>query len=439
MVDIKQLQAGFSGEIVTPGEATYDTARTTYATTSTPQAIVYPKTVDDVQAALLFAVNNELRLTVRSGGHSGLEFNINNDGMVIDMKSFSTITVVDQEKGIVSIGSGAHWKEAAIALRPYGLVISAGDSASVGVGGLTVGGGIGIMVRKYGLAIDQLVGAEIVTADGKLLQVNKDEHSDLFWAIRGGGGNFGIVTQFHFQAHHLKSVFFGTVTYELTDLRFLLTQWRDITRKSSVDVTTTLVVMPGFGGNPPSAQLLFCFANEDETAGEKALDPYLSIAPVKQQNVMLMPYEQALQEAHPPKGVIGVVKDGIFSEITEEVINQLVTTYTNTANKMMFLRSLGGKVREAPMDSTAFSHRDGEALLVCAAFLPSDTSKESIEKEMRFFDPIGKLCSGAYLNFFTLYNDEDLARMYPLATRHRLEDIKRRYDPNDLFSQNITI
>ena len=438
MTDITNLKNVFSGAIITPEDTAYTTARVTYTTTGNPAMIVYPNTIEDIKAALEFATDNKLVLSVRSGGHNGLDYSTNDGGMVIDMKAFSNVDVTDKEKSIVRVGSGAVWGEVAEALALHGLVISAGDTSSVGVGGLTLGGGIGIMVRKYGLAIDQLVGAELVTADGRVLQLNEHENAELFWAIRGGGGNFGIITHFDFQASPLSGVHFGTVMYQLTDIRSLLTNWRSVSRDASVDVTTTLVVMPGFGGNPPFAQLFFCFAGEDDAA-HTALEPFLSLAPVTLQQVASMPYKQALQDAHPPAGVVGMVKNGLVQEVNEDIIDILTTTYTNTTNKMMFLRSLGGKMNETEADATAFSHRSCEALLVCAAFVPPTMSAEDRLQEIRFFDPIGEKCIGAYSNFFTLYDEHDLARMYPGATLVRLQNIKRQYDPDNLFSRNIAL
>lgn len=439
MTNITNLKQTFSGKIVTPDDITYDTARTTYMTTGTPLAIVFPETTDDIAVAIAFADENNLMLSVRSGGHNGLDFSTNDGGIVVDMSSFSQLSVVDREKGIVRIGAGAHWGAVAEKLAPYGLVISAGDTASVGVGGLTTGGGIGIMVRKFGLAIDQLIGAEVVTADGRVLSVSDNENADLFWGIRGGGGNFGVVTHFDFAAHRLGSVLFGTITYQLESVKSILTNWRNVTRQSSVEVTTTLVIMPPFGDTPASAQLLFCYAGEDDGLANQALQLFLSIAPVIQQNVSRVPYRQALQDAHPPAGAIPAVKDGLIREIDDDLISLLDATYTGTTNKMMFLRSLGGKVNEVARTVTAFAHRDCEALIVCAAFLPPTITGEERVKAMDFFAPIGERCTGAYGNFFTLYDDADFARIYPTDTLAKLKDLKAQYDPTNIFLKNLPL
>jgi FAD/FMN-containing dehydrogenase len=408
-------------------------------TTGEPLAVLIPESNQDIATAIDFAKHHQLPFSVRSGGHSGMGYSTNNDGIVLDMRHFKNVTVLDKEAGIVRIGSGALWGEVASQLASEGLVISAGDTSSVGVGGLTLGGGIGIMVRKYGLAIDQLIGAELVTAEGKTLMVNENENSDLFWAIRGGGGNFGVITHFDFAAHPLRQVCFGTVMYKLDDIKTLLTAWRNVTRESPREVTTTLVVMPGFGGNPPSAQMYYCYAGP-ETEGDEALQPFLGIAPVVSQNVKAMPYKDALQEAHPPAGVVPSVKDGIIKTLDDEIIDILTTEYTGAANKMMFLRSLGGAVNDHAADETAYAHREHEVLLVCAAFMPEKTPPEEMANAMEFFDQkIAPLMPDAYPNFFTLYDDGDFARMYPAETLERLKAVKAAYDPDNVFSLNYNI
>jgi FAD/FMN-containing dehydrogenase len=430
----------FSGSIITPEDEAYDTARAVYMATGTPKAILYPLTADDIAVALRYVAENGLTLSVRSGGHSGMGHSTNDGGIIIDMKNFADITVLDASEGTIRVGSGAHWGDVARTLAPEGLVVSAGDTQSVGVGGLTLGGGIGIMARKYGLAVDQLIGAEIVTADGRALTANKSENADLFWALRGGGGNFGVVTHLDFAAHRLGNVFFGIVAYKLDDLKQVLAGWRDATRQSPREVTTTLVVMPGFGGNPPTAQLLYCFAGDNEDANREALAPFLRIASVTSQTVALMPYADALQEAHPPAGVVPSVKDGLIRTLDDTTVDVLTTIYTGATDKMMFLRSLGGAIADHTDDETAFAHRSAEALLVCAAFLPEDASSEAKGSALSFFDEkIAPLLEGAYPNFFTTYNDADFARMYPTETLARLRAVKATYDPDNIFSRNYNI
>lgn len=440
MTSIVSSLKPFDGSIVVSGDPDYEAERSSYMAAGTPEAIVFPKSTKAIAKALKVAAKSGVPLSIRSGGHSGMGHSTNDGGIIIDMKHFADVTVTDREKGIVRVGSGAEWGNVAQRLHNEGLVVSAGDTKSVGVGGLTLGGGIGIMVRKYGLAVDQLVGAEVVTADGRVLQANKSENAELFWALRGGGGNFGVVTYLDFAAHSLGDVYFGPIAYKLDDLGGLLRGWRDATRESPREVTTTLVVMPGFGDTPPSAMMLYCFAGDDAAANEAALAPFLAVAPVASQEVTRMPYADALQEAHPPAGMMPAVKDGLVRTLSDETIDVLTTIYTGATDKMMFLRSLGGAVADHADDETAFSHRDAEALLVCAAFLSGDAPAEARHSALGFFDEkIAPLCSGAYPNFFSEYNDRDFARMYPPDTLRCLREVKAAYDPENLLSRNYNI
>lgn len=215
MTSITPLRNTFSGRIITPEDTDYDQAKRVYMAIGEPLAIVLPESNQDIAATISFAKQQRVPFSIRSGGHSGMGHSTNTGGIVLDMRHFNEVRILDAKTNTVRVGSGNHWGNVAQKLASNNLVISAGDTSSVGVGGLTLGGGIGIMVRKYGLTIDQLIGAELVTATGETLTANKDENSDLFWAIRGGGGNFGVVTHFDFAAHQLPGVYFGSVTYKL--------------------------------------------------------------------------------------------------------------------------------------------------------------------------------------------------------------------------------
>ena len=178
-----------------------------------PAYVLRPKSVGDVQAAVRFAAGAGLALSVRGGGHGFPGFGTNDGGVVIDLSKLATVEIIDDERHLVRIGGGATWGQVAAALAPHGLAISSGDTRSVGVGGLTLTGGIGWKVRKYGLALDNVVAAEVVTADGEVVRASAEENPELFWAIRGGGGNFGIVTAFEFAAHPTTDVFFGKIAF----------------------------------------------------------------------------------------------------------------------------------------------------------------------------------------------------------------------------------
>jgi FAD/FMN-containing dehydrogenase len=221
------LEGDFDGGIIAPGHPEYDAASRTVLATGTPALVLRPSSVAAVQAGVRLAAAEGLPLSVRGGGHSFPGFGTNDGGVVIELSSLADVQVIDEERHIVRIGGGATWGQVATALAPSGLAISSGDTKSVGVGGLALTGGIGWKVRKYGLALDSVVAAEVVTATGDVVRASAQENAALFWALRGGGGNFGIVTAFEFQAHRTTDVHFGTITFPAAQARTVLQGWAD--------------------------------------------------------------------------------------------------------------------------------------------------------------------------------------------------------------------
>jgi FAD/FMN-containing dehydrogenase len=212
-----------AGEVVVPGSKAYDELRNVFNQAGSPAVIVRGHSNDDIVMALRFAREHHLPLSVRSGGHGLSGQATNNGGLVLDLTPFNKVELHDREQHPVSIGAGARWGEVARALAANALAISSGDTNQVGVGGLTLGGGIGWMVRTYGLTIDSLHAAELITAEGRILRVSANAHPDLFWAIRGGGGNFGVVTSFDFHAHPCKAIVGGEVVYDSAEVETVLT------------------------------------------------------------------------------------------------------------------------------------------------------------------------------------------------------------------------
>ena len=193
-----------------------------------------------MQAAVRFAARTGLSLSVRGGGHGFPGFATNDGGVVIDLSSLANVEIIDEEQHLVRIGGGATWGQVAAALAPHGLAISSGDTKSVGVGGLTLTGGIGWKVRKYGLALDQVVAAEVVTANGAVVHTSAQENPELFWAIRGGGGNFGIVTAFEFVAHPTTDVFYGNIAFPASEKASVLQGWADYLRSAPEELTSVV-------------------------------------------------------------------------------------------------------------------------------------------------------------------------------------------------------
>ena len=241
---------------------------------------------------------------MRGGGHAFQGFGTNDGGVVIDLSRLATVEVVDPERHLVRIGGGATWGQVVDALAPHGLAISSGDTRSVGVGGLTLAGGIGWKVRKYGLALDQLVAADVVTATGELVSASAEQDPDLFWAIRGGGGNFGIVASFTFAAHPTTDVFHGKITFPAAEAGSVLQGWADHLR-SAPDELTSLVTLanPMAGGPQAPVEIHVVFDGDDPELAAQAIDPIRGLGSVIDDDVALKPYAEVLVEGMtPPPG-----------------------------------------------------------------------------------------------------------------------------------------
>jgi hypothetical protein len=432
---IETLRKNFTGEIIEPGDAQYEQASKTFIGQGAPLLVVRPKTNGDILLAIKFATENSLVISIRSGGHSGAGFGTNKGGIVIDMVHFNTVEVVDQAKGLVRLGSGARWGDVAKQLQKRGLAISSGDTLSVGVGGLTLGAGVGWMVRKYGLAIDSLVAADVVTASGEVLRATESENADLFWAIRGGGGNFGVVTNFEFKAHPVDKVYAGSIVYPKENLADLLKGWRDCMRVAPEELNTMFLIMPSFGGAPPAAMILCCYDGSEKAVAMKAIDPLLQLDKVIRQDIQEKDYADVLEEAHMPPGIRVVTNNTFVQKMSDE----LIAVIAKYPDQIMQIRSLGGAMNRVDPDATAFAHRDSEVLIVMPTFLPLTASDADIEKALQPWREVSAFGKGGYINFFTEVTDKEVSEAYPKSTYERLTHIKKHYDPQNIFNQNYNI
>jgi FAD/FMN-containing dehydrogenase len=429
----------FSGEIILPEDKSYEQARATYTQIGTPALVMRPRTANDVGAAIQYAQDNSLILSVRSGGHSVAGLSTNKGGLVIDLVNMRKIEIIDLGKGLVRIEAGATWGEVAAELQKHQLALSSGDTKSVGVGGLTLGGGIGWMVRKYGLAIDSVAAAEVVTADGRILRVSATENPDLFWAIRGGGGNFGIVTHFEFAAHPLNKVFAGTIAYGLDNLSELLRTWRDYMRQATEDLSTSVTIMPSFGGAPPAALIMCCCAGADEEAAARALEPLRQLGAILWQDVQKKNYADVLEEAHPPEGIRIIAKNVFAQTLSDDLIQAITATLSAPGGRVLQIRGLGGAMKRIDPTATAFPYRDSEIMLFSGTFVSPAASEAEIREALKPWETLAAYGRGAYANFLSTATDEDVAAVYSAPTYERLAKIKAAYDPQNLFNQNHNI
>lgn len=418
---------------IRPGDSEYDAARTTIAGAAEPAVVLRPNDAAEVATALRHARAEGLDVAVRSGGHNALGFGNSDGGAVIDLSRINGVEVLD-DAGRVRIGAGATWGQAAAELARHGLAITSGDTVSVGVGGLTQAGGIGWMVRKHGLTIDSVLGAEVVTAGGEVVRADAGTNPDLFWGLRGGAGNFGVVTAFEFQAQPVTTVHYGTIAFTLDDVPQLLKGWAETMRTAPDELTTTLVLMPGFGDFPPGAMLYVCYCGDDPGV----LEPLRTLGTVVSESVAETPYAEILEEAHPPEGIVPVIGNTLVEELTGGCIDAIAAAYSG-GGRVVFLRSLGGAFgRVAPAD-TAFAHRAAEALVVSAKFLPPGSSESDIAAARAEWRTIGRHGTGSYAGFLGSDTAEDLAALYPSETLARLTEVKRAWDPDNVFRRNFNI
>ncbi len=421
------------------GDPGYDQASTVLLRKGSPAIIVVAHSPADVRQAIAYANQHSLVLSVRSGGHSNAGFGTNDDGMVIDVSRMNDITITNKASGHVRIGAGAQWGDVAKKLETDGLAISSGDTLSVGVGGLTLGAGVGWLVRKQGLAIDSLQSVELVTADGRVITASNSSHPDLFWALRGGGGNFGVATAFEFTAHPTSQVYFGAIAFAPTDIAAWLKGWRDIMRNAPDELTTMAMILPAkaMGQNPATHVILCCWDGDTEAAANAALAPIRSLAPILNDAVTKKHYSEALEEAHVPQGVHIEVNNAFFNDLSDQVIQKIVAAYQH--GRMFQLRSVGGAMSRIAPDATAFAHRDSEVLVVAPQFFPADVAEATIQQSLQSWRDIAATSTGAYINFFSRATQQEITAAYPPTTYKKLAAVKKTYDPRNVFNQNINI
>lgn len=439
--NIEALRARITGDVIAANDSEYDVARVTYTVADArPTVIIRVASNEDIATGIQFARNNNLQLSIRSGKHSAAGFSTNNNGVVLDLSHLNTINILDEKAGLVRLGTGAQWGDVAAKLDEHHLAISSGDTKSVGVGGLTLGGGIGWMVRKYGFAIDSLVAAEVVLADGSVVQTNESENSDLFWAIRGGGGNFGVVTMFTFRAHHLPGkIVASTLVYEPNDLIGVITGWRDYMRSATEDLTSFMTLMPGVGARPALLIITSCYAGDDETKAGAVIDPLRKLGKLRSEDTSLKPYPEMLQEVHLSQSLKAVTKNMFIKVLNEDVISAVADISCKPGSPIVQLRIMHGAADRVDSKATALVHRNNEAFLSAGFMIPTNAPDEQVAQSLGRWDKLAVHSAGVYSNFLSTNTAEDVASIYPKAVYERLAKIKQRYDPENSFNHNFNI
>lgn len=417
--------------VLRPGDHQYADSARTLTGEGEPELVVRPRSVSEVSAAVRRAREDDLTVTVRSGGHSMAGLSLASGGLLLDLRRLAEIEV-DPPTRTVRIGGGATWGEVAAALHPHGLGITAGDTAGVGVGGLTLGGGIGWLVRRYGLAIDSLIGAQLVTAEGEILEVSAEAHPDLFWSLRGGGAGSAVVTRFDFRAQETTDVVFGTIALDPRDPVELLTGWSEVQRGADERLTTVFSLMPAMGDRPGVAMVQVCFDGPEADA-QAAVDALLALGTVLSSDLDVRPYAEVLEEAHPPAGMHFAVTN-TFLDLDAATVAALGEVYA-AGGTVVSVRALGGAVARVPAQETAFAHRHAEAMVVALRFLPGEP--EPGEDVVPGWAAVAEQGKGTYINFTSVADESVLAAAYPPATRERLVQIRAEHDPTGRFSAPV--
>jgi FAD/FMN-containing dehydrogenase len=443
----------FSGEIVRPGSAGYDRARRVWnaGIDRHPALVVRPRDAADVVQAVNFARAQDLPLAVRSGGHSPAGHGTVGGGLVVDLSGMKGISI-DAGQRVASVQPGLTWGEYGARAQEFGLATPSGDSASVGVGGLTLGGGIGWLARTYGLTIDSLLSAEVVTADGRLLTASPEEHPDLFWALRGGGGNIGIATEFRFRLHPVGTILGGALVYPPT--AEVLSAYAAAAMAAPDELTTLTFVMqappypfvPAAWHGRPVMIVTVCYVGDPE-AGWWDLAPFRELAGVAPivDATRAMPYP-ALYDLTAEGGVSRphAIRAGFLRDLDPATIEAIAVSADRMTSPLSLiqLRVLGGAMARVPAAATAFAHRDKPFLLAAINGwddpLSADADRHVAWTE-GFWREIAPRTDGAYVNFLGDEGEERVRAAYPAATYDRLAAIKRRYDPDNLFRLNQNI
>jgi FAD/FMN-containing dehydrogenase len=446
----RRLRAAVNGRIITPGNVAYDQARRVFYRDidRRPAVIVRPADAGDVAQVVTLARETGLELAVRSGGHSLAGHSTTDGGIVLDLADMNALDI-DPEQRTAWAQTGLTAGEYTTAAAAHGLATGFGDTGSVGIGGITLGGGIGYLARKHGLTIDSLLAAEVVTADGRLLRIDDQTHPDLFWAIRGGGGNFGVATRFRFRLHPLDQFVGGLLLLPAT--AETISGFVAAAEAAPEELSAIANVMPA----PP---LPFVPADQhgrlvimatlayagDVEAGQRALAPFRALATPLADLVRPMPYP----EIYPPEEEGGfplagrvlrtMFVDALDRDDAEAIVQHLEAS--TAPIRVAQLRVLGGAMARVPAEATAFAHRASRLMVNLAAAYERPGEAEVHQAWVdRYAAALGDGDARAYVNFL---GDEGQARIrqaYPGSTWKRLAAIKARYDPTNLFHRNQNI
>ncbi len=453
MTTIAELRVQVRGPVIEPGEGGYDEHRFVYnfMHDRRPAVIVRATDTADAVAAVNHAREQGLDLAVRGGGHSVPGFGTCDGGVVLDLSLMNSVTV-DPAKRTARSGGGATWGDFNHATAAYGLATTGGIISTTGVTGLTLGGGIGYLTRGHGLSCDNVVAAEVVTADGRILVANEFTNEDLLWALRGGGGNFGVVTNLELALHDVATIYGGPMFYEVDDAAAVMACYRDLIQDApeqlgaffAWQIAPPLPFIPEHRHGDLFCAMVTCWSGPIEEA-EAAIRPFRAVAEVKAEHVGPMPYA-ALNSAFDglvPRGLQHYWKADFVTELTDAAIEAHVEhgRRTPVVNSTMHLYSMNGAAHRVGADETAFGHRDATFAAVIAGMWPDPADNEANIAWVRDYYAAIHPHSGTQGGYVNFMSGDDAERAPENYARNyeRLRRVKATYDPDNLFHLNQNI
>jgi FAD/FMN-containing dehydrogenase len=452
MSTLDELRARVNGQTIVPGDAAYEEARKVYngMIDRRPGVIVRCTDAADVMATVQFAREGGKDLSIRGGSHSVPGFGTNDGGVVIDLATMNGVRV-DPHARTVRAEGGCTWGGFNHATYAFGMATTGGIIASTGIAGLTLGGGIGYLTRAFGLSCDNLISADVVTADGRFLVASKKQNEDLFWALQGGGGNFGVVTSFEYQLHPVKDIVAGLFFFPLDYSRQVLEFYREYIQKApeelgmfpAFQIAPPLPFIPAADHGKTFCIFVCCWAGRPEDA-EKIFAPIRKVGPISAEMVSPMPYPalNALFDPLLPAGLQHYWKAAFATDLTDGAIKAHMEfgPKVPVVNSTMHIYPINGAAGRVASDATAFAYRDAKFATVIAGMWPDPADNEKNTKWVKDYykalQPHSS--SGGYVNFMA-GDDQGRIRDNYKGNYDRLVSIKKKYDPGNLFHMNQNI
>jgi FAD/FMN-containing dehydrogenase len=449
---IDQLREQVRGDVIAPGDEGYEEARKVYNAMidRRPAVVVRPVNAGDVIAAVNFARENGIDLAIRGGGHGVPGFGTCDDGVVVDLSRMKGVRV-DPAKRTAQAEGGATWGDFNAATHAFGLATTGGIISTTGVSGLTLGGGIGYLARGLGLSCDNLISADVVTADGRFLVANENVNPDLFWALRGGGGNFGVVTSLEFKLEPIKDIYGGPMLFELEDAGDVIRFYREFIADAPEEfggfpawqIAPPLPFIPEDRHGETFLAFVACWAGPlDE--GEAILKPLHDVAPVVAEHVGPMPYPALNAAFDPlvPPGLQHYWKANFVKELSDDAIEAHLAhgPKVPVVNSTVHIYPINGACHRVAPDATAFAYRDANFATVIAGMWPDPAqNKANITWVRDYYAATAPLSEeGGYVNFMS-EDDQSRIKANYRGNYDRLVDVKKKYDPDNLFHLNQNI